>query len=117
MSIKIGGVEMPRVKELTITREPIWSRNTGRGSDGTMLGDIVTYKTKLDITFTPLSDNEAAALAAATRPAFFNVEYHDPEDNKNKTLKMYAGALPFPVYSYHDGLPRYVGIGISLVEK
>lgn len=117
MSIKIDGVEMPRIKELTITREPVWSRNTGRGADGSMLGDIVAQKTTLQITFVPLSDSQAAKLAAATEPAFFNVTYKDPLTNATKTKKMYAGTLPYPVYSYVDILPRYVGVGIKLVEK
>lgn len=117
MSIKIGGVEMPPIKELTITREPIWSKNAGRSANGIMLGDIVAYKTKLQIVFVPLSDSQAAALSAATRPAFFNVKYHDPEINETKTSKMYASSLPFKVYSYADGLPRYVGTSISLIEK
>ena len=117
MSITIGGKKMPPVKELSITREPIWSKNTGRSANGSMMGDIVAYKTKLQVTFVPLSDSQAAALAAATRPAFFNVKYHDPEDNEQKTSKMYAGSLPFKVYSYADGFPRYVGTQISLIEK
>lgn len=115
--LKIGGVEMPPVKELTITREPIWSRNTGRCADGSMQGDIVAYKTKLQVTFTPMSDDKAAALAAATRPAFFNVEFENPETKKTVTKKMYAGSLPFPVYSYVSNYPKYVGIAIDLVEK
>ena len=117
MSLKIGGVEMPPVQKLTITREPIWSKNTGRSASGTMVGDVVAVKYKLQVTFVPLSDAQAAVLAAATSPAFFNVTFHDPEDNKDKTVKMYAGSLPFDVYSYVDFLPRYVGTSISLIEK
>ena len=117
MSIKIGGVEMPPIKEMTITREPLWSKNTGRSADGTMIGDIVARKVTLKITFVPLSDIQAAALAAATRPAFFNVKYHDPDENATRTARMYASSLPYPVYSYADGFPTYVGTTISLIEK
>lgn len=117
MSIKIDGVEMPPIKEMTITREPTWSKNTGRGADGTMIGDIVAQKITLQITFIPMSDKEAAVLAAATDPAFFNVTFKDPVTNTMKTKRMYAGSLPFPVYSYVDYLPRYVGVGLKLVEK
>lgn len=117
MSIKIGGVEMPPIQKLKITREPIWSKNTGRGANGTMLGDIVAVKYKIDATFSPLSDSQASVLADATSPAFFDVTFHDPKDNKEKTKRMYASALPFDVYSYVDFLPRYVGTSISLVEK
>lgn len=45
-SLLIGGVEMPEPKQggVTISKEKIWSKNTGRGSDGTMNGDVVARK-------------------------------------------------------------------------
>ena len=36
--LEIGGRAMPKVKGLTIGREPIWSKNAGRVADGTMKG-------------------------------------------------------------------------------
>ena len=42
-SITIGGVAMPEPKlnGLKISRNKIWSKNAGRGADGTMTGDII----------------------------------------------------------------------------
>lgn len=115
--LKIGGEAMPPLKSLTIIREAIWSKNTGRTATGKMVGDIIGYKYKLQITFKPLSDEQAALVASATRPAFLNVEFTDPEDGEKHTIKMYAGSPAFPVYSYVDGVPRYVGTKVDLIEQ
>ena len=42
----IGGVTMPPLKAegLTITKEKVWSSNTGRAADGGMIGDLVAIK-------------------------------------------------------------------------
>ena len=47
-SITIGGVAMPEPKlnGLKISRNKIWSKNAGRGADGTMTGDIIGLKWK-----------------------------------------------------------------------
>lgn len=113
----IGGTAMPPVQEMSIDREPIWSKNTGRTADGTMNGDIVGYKAKLKIKFAPMSDAQAATLASATRPAFFSVRYIDPESGATRTKMMYAGAITYPVYSYANRLPRYVGASVNLIER
>ena len=55
----IGGVAMPPLKAegLTITKEKVWSSNTGRAADGNMIGDLVTIKYKLQCEWPPLSRN------------------------------------------------------------
>lgn len=115
--LTIDGVVMPPVKSLTITREPIWSKNAGRGADGTMIGDIIAQKMKLQITFVPLSDEQAASLDAAILPAFFSTKFRNPCTGKMETKTMYAGTPTYPVYSYVNGLPRYQGVGVNLVEQ
>lgn len=115
--LEIGGRAMPKVKGLTIGREPIWSKNAGRVADGTMKGDIVAQKYKLQVTFAPMSDEQAALLDAALIPAFFNVKFRNPTTGQYVTKKMYAGSPTYPVYSYVDGFPRYVGVGVDLVEQ
>ena len=61
-SITIGGVAMPEPKlnGLKISRNKIWSKNAGRGADGTMTGDIIGLKWKLEIEFLPLTDAQMA---------------------------------------------------------
>ena len=42
----IGDVTMPTLKlsGLTVTKEKIWSKNTGRAANGEMIGDIIATK-------------------------------------------------------------------------
>ncbi|MBS1334549.1 MAG: hypothetical protein HP054_02455 [Blautia sp.] len=118
-SITIDDVAMPEPKlnGLKITCNKIWSKNAGRGADGTMTGDIVALKWKLEIEFLPLTDAQMATLEKAVEPAFFNVTFRSPKTGKNITKKMYAGDLTCPVYTYVNGKPRYVGVTVSLIEK
>lgn len=116
-TIKIDGKPMPPVKSLKITREPLWSKNTGRCADGEMKGDIIAQKWKLEIVFAPMSDEQAATLDAAILPAFFEVEYRDPGSGKRVTKTMYARSPSYPVYSYVDRYPRYQGVGVNLIWK
>lgn len=114
--LKIGDLVV-RAKELKIGRNPIWSSKTGRAASGTMKGDIVTQKFTLSLVVTPLNDEEAASFDEAILPAFFNVTFKNPSSGKMETKKMYASAPTYPVYSYVEGFPRYVGVSVELTEQ
>ena len=118
-SLVINGVTMPDPKQggLSISKEKIWSKNTGRGADGTMNGDVVARKFTLKIEWPILSDEQAAVVDQAIDPAFINVKFRNPNDGKITEKTMYAGTPTYPVYSYADGLPRYVGTGVTLIER
>ena len=118
--LKIDGVQMPEPKYnggLTFTEEKIWSKNTGRTTDGTMVGDIICIKTKMKITFPPLSGVQVAQLDEAVSPAFISVYFKDPRINAYTTKTLYAGTPSYPVYSYADGLPEYTGVSVDLIEQ
>ena len=115
--LTIGGKVMPRVQKLSVSHEAIWSKNAGRGATGDMIGDIKTRKAKLEITFSPMSDADGVLLDAAIAPAFFSVVYKDPGTGKMETKTMYAGTPKYPVYTYADGFPRYVGVAVNLIDK
>lgn len=106
-----------RVQALTIDENIIWSANTGRVTNGEMEGDIITRKFKLIVTLAPLDDKEAAAFASAIRPAFFPVEFRNPNTGLTDTKTFYIGTPKYPVYTYVDNLPRYVGVGVDFIEK
>lgn len=113
----IGGKQMPPFSEITITPEKIWSKNTGRGADGKMQGDIVAVKMKLQIKFNVLTAQQKKILDDAIKPAFFTVKYKEPSDSTYHEKTMYAGTPTYPVYSYVNGYPDYVGVGVDLIER
>lgn len=113
----IGGVEMPGVSGLTATANKIWSAKAGRAANGDMKGDIVAIKVKLQVQFVPLTDEQAALVDAAISPDYFSVKFKNPRSGKIETRTMYASDGTYPVYSYADGMPRYVGVAVDIIEK
>ena len=113
----IDGKTMPPVQKMTITREKIWSKNTGRVASGKMVGDLVGIKLKATIVFVPLSDSQAITLENAISKAFFDAKFKNPNTGNIETHRMYAGSSSYPVYSYAEGYPRYVGAGVDLIEQ
>ena len=111
-TVIISGLKL-KVKDLTVTDNIIWSRNTGRVASG----DIIAKKIKLNIVLAPLDDKEAVAFAAAIEPPFFPITFRNPKSGKTETLKFNVGTPTYPVYSYADGLPRYVGVAANFIEK
>lgn len=116
--LEIEGISYP-VKQggITFTPEKIWAKNTGRTTDGTMVGDIVTIKTKMQIKLCILSGAQVAQLDRDLSKPFVSVHFKDPRTNAEATKMFYAGTPSYPVYSYAAGLPEYVGVGVNLIEQ
>ena len=118
--LKIDGVRMPPLRAiggLTVDREKIWSKKTGRSASGTFIGDIIRIVTKLKLEFIPLTDEQARILDAAISKRFFTVTYWDPATNSEKTITCYAGTPSYPVYSYVNGIKTYSGVRVDLIQK
>ncbi len=115
--LTIDGVVMPKVKSMSFGAEKIWSKKTGRVANGDMKGDLIAVKLKLQVVFAPLSDEETRIVDAAISRAFFDAKFRNPRSGKMETHTMYAGTPTYPVYSYAEGMPRYVGTGVDLVEQ
>ena len=115
----IGGVIMPTLKlsGLTVTKEKIWSKNTGRAANGEMIGDIITTKYTLKCSWPPLTRQQITVIDKAIKPAFFNVTFTDPGTNSRVTKRFYAGSPTYPVYSYYKGVKTYQGVAVDLIEK
>ena len=115
----INGVQMPNLKEngLTITKEKVWSSNTGRGASGYLIGDIVAIKYKLVCEWPPLSRTETVTLDNAISSKFFTVTFLDPGSNTLITRTMYAGTPSYHVYQYKDGIKTYRGVKVDLIER
>lgn len=86
-TVIISGLEL-KAKDLTITDNIIWSRNTGRVASGDMEGDIKAKKIKLNLTLAPLDDEEAAAFAAANRTTIFSDHFPKSEVWENRNAQI-----------------------------
>ena len=117
--IEIDGVPMPGLKlnGLTVTKEKIWSKNTGRAANGEMVGDLIAIKYTLKCSWPPLTREQAVVIDKAVSPAFFNVTFLAPGTNTKVTKRFYAGAPAYPVYTYRKGVKTYQGVAVDLIQK
>lgn len=115
--LKINGLTMPEPKQLSVSLEKIWSSNTGRSANGTMVGDLIGTKYKLEIQWAALTAAQAASINAAVKGAFFSVTFIDPATGKEKTITCYAGTPKFPVYSYVVKRIAYYEVSVNLIEQ
>lgn len=118
-SLVIDGVDMPEPKHngLRFSKEKIWSKNTGRGSTGDMNGDVIARKWTIEVEWPPLNEEKIGIVDTAIDPTYVMVKAIRPGTGKTMELKMYAGTPTYPVYSYAEGYPRYVGVGVILIER
>lgn len=118
----------PAKNGVTITDEPIWASNTGRGSDGTMIGDIVAWKTTVEVAWPVLSFSDAATIVNTITGlgAFFDIRYYDTSASTMVTKTVYCSNIPRVLYSLAETLSgstvqkdfkRYSGITITFIEQ
>lgn len=116
---KIGNttVAEPKKEGVTITDEPIWAANTGRSTNGTMIGDIVAWKTTINVEWPPLSFSQSQAIVNAIKNAgpFFNITYNDFSSGSTVTKNVYCGNMPRTLYSLAK--QWHTGVNIQFIER
>ena len=114
-------VQMPEpAKEgITITDEPIWASNTGRAQDGTLVGDIISWKTTVAVTWPPLSFSSSQTLrnALVNNSPFFKIYYPDFSAGTMTSKVVYCSSLPRTLYSIATGHQRHIGVTVTFIEQ
>ena len=124
--MKINGttVAEPKVGGIAVTDEPVWSANTGRSSTGKMIGDIVAWKTTIEVAWPPLSYAQMKAIRDAIKSGgeFFTIEYTDIESSSTLSSMsvqktVYCGNIPRLLYSTSAKYQKYHEITITFIER
>lgn len=112
-------VATPKKGGVAITEEPIWASNTGRSTSGKMIGDIVAWKTKINVTWPPLSLAESKKLRETIKNAgaFFKIKYKDFSTDETVEKTVYVGNLPRTIYSLAAGYEKHTDVGITFIER
>ena len=123
--MKINGttVKDPKLGGIAVTDEPIWSSNTGRSTTGKMIGDIVAWKTTIEVAWPPLTYSEMKTIRDAIKSGgeFFEIQYKDVEAGiesgslKTETKTVYCGNIPRLLYS--TVYKRYMDVKIEFIER
>ncbi|MCD8141922.1 MAG: hypothetical protein LUD83_01365 [Clostridiales bacterium] len=118
--LTIGGVKMPTpaLEGLTITREKIWSSDTGRTASGKMVGTIVAVKTKVAIRWPVLTMDEVETIegAVSSSTPFVTMTYTDMTGAVT-TKTVYFGTPSYTVYSYADGTQYVKDVTVDGIEQ
>lgn len=111
-----GGTELPCPSSITSGDELIWSKNTGRSSDGTMIGDVIAEKKTIEIKWGVLTESEVHLIKSKICSGFFQVQFRD--DGDNFELPFYRGSLQKEHLGYiGDGIYYYSSATAQIVQK
>lgn len=109
--ITANGVALPSPTQIQTTDEIIWSSNTGRGADGTMMGDVVTQKLTFAITWEMLTEAEYATVKSAFPAGFFSVSVLD------NSVTGYRGTINSEALGYVNGTMYYSSVSVSVIQQ
>lgn len=117
----INGTKMPdpALEGVTVSREKIWSSNTGRTASGKMVGTVVAVKTTLKIKWPILTPAQVATIEGAVSDPdnpFVPVKYTDATGS-TVTKTMYFGTPSYTVYSWANGRQYIKDTTVDAIEQ
>lgn len=114
--LQAGGVDLPAPVSMSVSDEIIWSSDTGRALDGTMLGDVVAEKKTISLKWAWLPEDQVATLKAALTVGFFPVTFRDA--GVVQTIESYRGTLSKEVGgNLGDGEFWYKSVSVDIVQR
>lgn len=114
--LKCGEINLPAPVKLTVNDEIIWSADTGRTLDGTMMGDIIAEKKNLSIEWAWLTEQEAALIKNNLVAGFFPLTFRDL--GTNITIEAYRGTMSKDVVgNIGDGNYYYRTVTVDVIQR
>lgn len=115
-TLSCGGTALPEPIEISSSDEIIWSANTERSSNGTMVGEAIAEKKTLDIKWGILTEAELKKIKDNLVKGFFSVTFRDA--GTNHTISVYRGTLSKEHLGYiGDGIYYYKSASVQIVQK
>ena len=113
--IMINGVEYPDPISYKPSIEPLgeWERN----ANGTLVGDLIAYKMKLQLSWGMLEGEKFQALLQAQNPFFVTVTYWDPRVNGYNTGEFYASPQSGELALRTGTKTFWKGVAFNLIER
>lgn len=114
--LKVGDVVLPAPDLISTTDEIIWSSNTGRTADATMVGDILAEKKTLSITWGILKEEQYLVIKNNLVAGFFPITFHD--DGMDLTISSYRGNLSKDIIGkLDDGIFYYRSVSCEIIQQ
>lgn len=114
--LSIKGVQVnPQPSKMTVQILDI--SNAERNAQGDMLIDRIATKRKIELEWKQLTNSQMATISQLVQDTTFSVSYPDPLTGTIRTSTFYAGDRTAPVYTYANGIAKWEGLRLSLIEK
>lgn len=114
--LKCGDTNLPSPVKLTVSDEIIWSSDTGRTLDGTMMGDVIAEKKNLSIEWAWLTEQEAALIKENLIAGFFPLTFRD--FGVEVTIESYRGTMSKDVAgNIGDGIFYYRTVSTDIIQR
>ena len=92
-------------------------KESERNANGTMVRTRVATKRKLNIEWGPLSNSEISNILKSVESVFFTAKYPDPMVGGYTTKTFYVGDRTAPALKVTNGVVRWEGLKMNLIEK
>ena len=114
-----GGTAMPTPSKVKYVNEKIWSKNAGRTSNGTMVGDIIVIKRTLHIEWADLTPSQVSAVKAyvdSVQHSFFQVDFVTEEFGRVQGT-FYAGSPSYEPWGWDDKRQLCQLLAVDLIQQ
>lgn len=120
-ALTIDGVVMPapKIGGLKFKPEKVWSQNTQRTADTTMVGTILAIKNTVDISWPPLTAEQVATIEAVVSnkgKPFVPMTYTD-QQGRTKTINVYFGTPSYTGFERINGQWMVTDASVSGIEQ
>lgn len=113
--LKSGDTGLPSPVSMTINDEIIWSADTGRTLDGTMIGDVIAEKKNISIKWEWLTEAEVATIKSRLIAGFYPLTFHD--DGVDQTIESYRGTLSKEVGGDIGSVFYYRSVSVDIIQR
>ena len=119
MLLKIGGVEMPQVTEVTPDSFTITESN--RNDNGDMTHEFITKKRRVSASFGILTHSERQTIYTAlsqNNGLSLDVTFNNPDTGTPSTINCYAGDRSIKLLKLENGVPtHWSDFKINLIQN
>lgn len=114
--LQAGGVDLPPPVSISVSDEIIWSSDTGRTLDGTMIGDVIAEKKTLSLKWSWLNESQTALIKARLVSGFFPLTFRD--DGAVQTIETYRGTISKEqAGELGDGNFWYRSVSVDVIQR
>ena len=115
ISIWADGQALPSPTELSTSEEIIWSSNTGRASDGGMIGTVIAEKRTFQLRWGVLTAAEYESIRTKLAAGFH--PFTLVMDGTSATVEAYRGTLSGTVLGTFGGATYYKDASVSVIQQ